>query len=597
MMNNNRKITGVIKEDRIWEQWYDEELLKTSLPKMNQTDYLLKSNKGFEQNIIINNRGKKSLTLNMFNDRINLITSSLINCGIKKGDIISSVALSTPDLVALKYAATSIGAITANLNFADATSNLDCNKMYKQLVKIQPKIIFVLDILENKVSELLNINEFKDIKKIILPLTNYTNILNSERILVPILKAQNKIKKLHINSAINFNRFLKNGDKNFKIEKRLYCKDMPANIAFTSGTTGDSKAVLLSHDANNALAYQHKIANLKLNRGEKNLALVPPFLAFWDSDIIHMAMCMGIEEILDLSLTYDKIPEYLKKYHPNYGIWSQYLWDSLLHMDKEDIKEISTYLKKVVVGGERAEKNQIKTFEKITGITQEAGYGATEMNTCFSVANPRCNIVGSSGIPLPFNNLKILDNSGKELTYNQRGKVYLTGPAQMLGYYDDDEKTKQVLSKDENGITWYNTNDYGYLDEYGSLHILDRYQEPIKIDSQLVNIVDVNEAIKACPYVKICKTNYANDKLVTFVVFDEFADVSKEEMLKSLKLVIDNLKEKPNIIRILKTLPRTQVGKVDYALLKEETEQLTSIYTNAVIADSLEKVKKLKRHV
>ncbi len=36
-----------------------------SLPKMNQTDYLLKSNKGFEQNIIINNRGKKSLTLNL----------------------------------------------------------------------------------------------------------------------------------------------------------------------------------------------------------------------------------------------------------------------------------------------------------------------------------------------------------------------------------------------------------------------------------------------------------------------------------------------------------------------------------------------------
>jgi AMP-binding enzyme. len=65
--------------------------------------------------------------------------------------------------------------------------------------------------------------------------------------------------------------FLHEGTKiNGDIETVYYDK-LASNIAFTSGTTGQNKAVLLSHDANNALAFQHTMAKLGLERGKKHL--------------------------------------------------------------------------------------------------------------------------------------------------------------------------------------------------------------------------------------------------------------------------------------------------------------------------------------
>ena len=50
-----RPITGVIQEDRIWEQWYDQKVFNEELPKMNQTDYLFLCNKDYPNQNIINN--------------------------------------------------------------------------------------------------------------------------------------------------------------------------------------------------------------------------------------------------------------------------------------------------------------------------------------------------------------------------------------------------------------------------------------------------------------------------------------------------------------------------------------------------------------
>ena len=60
VINENKKyelkrpITGVIHKDRIWEQWYPQDIFEKPLPKMNQTDYLFESNKGYEDQVILN---------------------------------------------------------------------------------------------------------------------------------------------------------------------------------------------------------------------------------------------------------------------------------------------------------------------------------------------------------------------------------------------------------------------------------------------------------------------------------------------------------------------------------------------------------------
>ena len=582
-----RPITGVIQEDRIWEQWYDQKKMQEDLPKMNQADYIFKCNQDYLDQTIINNRGLKKLTNQEFTNLRNKFICSLTGLGIGKGDVIATVALSTPELLALKYAAAYLGAITANLNFNDASNQ----KMYEQLKMINPAMIFFLDIFENQVYEVLNNQEFRSSLKVRLPLSVSTPIFNTERFKINLLETSNKMQKKVVKDALTYKQF-REYSLYGHLPDSVYSEKLPSNIALTSGTTGKSKAIILSHDANNALAKQHEIADLGLQRGETNLALVPPFLAFWDADIIHMAMCLGIENILELKLTYDNIPEYLKKHLPNYGIWSQYLWDSILHLPKEDLKKISSHLKKVVVGGERADVNQANRFQEITGIRQEAGYGASEMDSCFSVANPRCNLIGSAGLPLPFNNVMVKDENGNDLTYNQPGHLYITGPAMMNGYLNNKELTNQVLIRDSKGTLWYDTKDYGYVDKTGTLFVLDRYQEPVNINSLSIQLIDIAEKVKQCEVVKLCKVNYTNGKMIFQVSFDEFSEKTKEECEQELiDYINNNFKdfEKPDILSIQDSLPRTPVGKVDYQKLNENAKLFSKEAIDGV------KIKVLKR--
>lgn len=572
-----RPLTGVIHKDRIWEQWYDPRVFDQKLPKMNQKTYAFDvCNKDYKSQTILNNRGLKSMTIGELENLISQIEYGLVAQGIGEGDIVATIGLSTPELIAIKYAAGDIGAITTNLNFLDKPEQL-----YKKLKKANPSVIFTLDIIENKVNEIINLPEFATSKKVRLPLSHTTPILNGQRYQIALLTLINQLKNKEIKNMISFSQFLQNGKKyknqTGQIIESVYRPHMPANIAFTSGTTGDNKGVLLSHDANNALAFQHQAANLGLNRGNKNLALVPPFLAIWDADIIHMAICSGIENILELSLTYENIPKYMEKYKPNYGIWSQFLWDSLLTMDKDKQAEVAKYLDKCVVGGERAEINQVVRFFIETGILQVPGYGATEVNSCFSVAHPNCNVIGSAGLPLPFNNVRIVDSEMNDLTYNQNGRILITGPAMMEGYYKRNDLTKKVLIQDSEGVVWYDTNDYGHVDITGSIVPLDRDSDPIVIRSgEQVKLQDVAEEVKKCPEVKMCKVNSYSGYIVSHVILDDFSEKSINEQVHNLLDTCNSLnrEQQPHIINILSTLPRTQVGKVEYPELDKMTADL-----------------------
>ncbi len=585
----DRPITGVIHKDRIWEQWYSKEALETKLPEMNQADYMLECNEGYEHQTILNNRGMKSISVEQVKAMINFYAKSLRAYEIGEGDFVATIALTTPELIALKYACAKIGACTANLNYQDAESD----KLYNQLHLIKPRMIFTLDIFENKISSILNLEEFKDTIKVRLPLSVSTPILNTERVKISLLKSINSIKKLNINDSISFTTF-KNASVfcNKKVES-IYHKGMPANIAFTSGTTGVNKAVLLSHDANNALAEQHKRAQLGLERGKKNLALVPPFLAIWDADIIHTAMSLGLENVLELALTFENVAKYLKKYSPQYGIWSQYLWESLLYLPENERAEVAKTLEKAVVGGERGEINPGEVFEQLTGVVQVAGYGATEMDSCFSVAHPNCNVPGSAGLPLPFNNVRVVGEGMKDLTYNQPGRLFLTGPCMMNGYYGREDLTAQVLMRDNEGTLWYDTKDYGYVDITGSIVPIDRDQAPIVIKTPTmeknVKLLDVNEKIKESKSIKLCKMDSYCDFLVSHIELNNFSDNSIPEMLEDVKNTITkNLEkeEQPHIINILSSLPRTPLGKVDYPALHNMTKELVLQKSEEIMANS-----------
>lgn len=579
----NRPITGIIQEDRIWEQWYDQSIFFKELPKMTQKDYLFKCIGDEKDRIIINNRGMKNISVGQFEDIVLEFEKAFAAMGLKKGDVICTISLTTPEMYAIKYAATSLGLITCNLNVLDmGITDEGKNRLYNQLEKVDPKMIFTLDILEDKIFPVINDHKFSKILKVSMPLERSTPIYNPERVVMNLKLVKDFISGKSIKGKMSLNDFLALG-KTINSEEILevYEEKQPCNISFTSGTTGINKAVLLSHDANNALAFQQKLGGFGFEKGTKNLALVPPFLAFWDADIVHAVLCLGGEEIIELFLDYEKIPKYFKKYNANMGIWSQYLWSSILKLPEKDLKKVSQNLKHVIIGGERCEINEAETFYNKTGIHQMTGFGASEVNTTFSITHPNCNKVGTAGIPLPFNNVKIVDESFRDVTYNKPGKLFITGPCLMNGYYHRDDLTSKAIYVDSRGVSWYNTGDYAIVDNDGCLTILDRYVSPVKINykgnNENVNMLDIVEVIKKNRNVKNCKMTYHDGKMVLHLSIDNFMGLSEEDAIDNIiNTIKEDLPEKhwPEIISIYLELPRTSVGKVDYKVLKETGENL-----------------------
>ena len=78
----NRPITGDIENDRIWEQWYDEDVFKQELPKMNMKDYLMKANLGYENDTILNNRGMNKYSISELDTYIMMFAKALLASGI-----------------------------------------------------------------------------------------------------------------------------------------------------------------------------------------------------------------------------------------------------------------------------------------------------------------------------------------------------------------------------------------------------------------------------------------------------------------------------------------------------------------------------------
>lgn len=603
----NRTITGVIHEDRIWEQWYDQSIFSEKLPKMNQKDYLFECINDDKNRIIINNRGMKKFTVKEFEQMILKYEKAFAATGLKKGDVICTIGLTTPEMYAIKYSATSLGIIICNLNVFDiGIDDEGKNRLYRQLENVDPKMIFTLDMLEDKICLVLNDQRFSKAMKVSMPLENSTPLYNPERLAISLKLLKDFLSGKTVKGKISLNEFLMLG-KNINIDniEELYEEKLPCNISFTSGTTGINKPVLLSHDANNALAFQQKLGNFGFERGTKHLALVPPFLAFWDADIVHAVLCLGGENIIELALDYDKIPQYFKKHHPNLGIWSQYLWSSLLNLSEKDLIEVSKHLKHAIIGGERCEINAAETFYNKTGVLQMTGFGASEVNTTFSITHPNCTKMGTAGIPLPFNNVKIVNDSFKDVTYNVPGKLLITGPCLMNGYYNRNDLTQKAIYIDEKGVSWYNTGDYAVVDKDGCLTILDRYVEPIEINNngkkEKINMLDIVEVVKKDRNVKNCKMTHHNGKLVLHLSLDNFTGLSKNEALNSIIGTIKNSISElywPHLVNLTDELPRTSVGKVDYKLIETIGEKLCNDFQQdekLIILDNTEKQKELKK--
>ena len=152
------------------------------------------------------------------------------------------------------------------------------------------------------------------------------------------------------------------------------------------------------------------------------------------------------------------------------------------------------------ISGGGAIAPHIDAFFEAVGIELLVGYGLTETSPVVSCRRPWRNIRGSSGLPMPDTEFRIVDpESGVALGFREQGRVLVRGPQVMGGYLGKPEASSKVLSADG----WFDTGDLGMLLPDGSVALTGRAKDTIVLSSgENIEPGPLEEVLVASPLIE-----------------------------------------------------------------------------------------------
>ena len=360
----------------------------------------------------------------------------------------------------------------------------------------------------------------------------------------------------------NGEKLLKEGIKDY-VNVELKDKEL-AVLAFTSGTTSDSKVVMLSQ-----FNIARNISDMQLvedfRSTDVNLAFLPLHHMFGSTGQLVM-LSSGITTTFPDGLRY--IAQNLKEYKVSFFVGVPILIEKIYEKINEAIeKKGKTKIVKIakiftnfllkfkidirrkvfkqiieelgglrfVISGAASLDKEVEKGLNDLGILTVQGYGLTETAPVICAENYKYRKYGSIGFPMK--NVKVkIENKNEEGI----GEIVVKGPNVMLGYYEDEESTKEVIKEG-----WFYTGDLGYIDKEGWVYITGRKKNLIVLKNgkkifpeeleELVNKIDLVEECfvfgmpKEDDVVLSVKIKYNEE-----VVKESYSNLSKEELEKEI---------------------------------------------------------------
>ena len=435
---------------------------------------------------------------------------------------------------------------------------------------------------KENVKEFLNVSNSKAIiadDKYLNEIFEFKSELKNETMLIDM---QNTSKYMNLSDLIADGKKLID-EGNSEYENVKINPDEMKILLFTSGTTGNSKAVMLSHK--NICSNIVSIASIvKVDNATRVLSILPLHHTY-ECTIGYLLVvygggticyCEGLRYItkniqeyqptfilcvpLLLENVYKKVIKTLKSSLPEkYTKEESKIIDNLPFylkgiVKKKVKKSLGGKIKTFIVGAAAIKPDLVEAFFKL-GIKVLQGYGLTECAPLVAGNNDFYYKAASCGMPIPNVEYKI-DNPNDEGV----GEIIVKGPNVMLGYYENEEETKNVL-KDG----WFHTGDLGYVDDEEFLYISGRSKNMILTKNgeniypeEIENILNDDDLIEES--LVIGTSNGKDDVQVKAKIFPNIEAIkeylgnkfpTKEEISKILNEAVKKANEKlPNFKHI-----------------------------------------------
>jgi long-chain acyl-CoA synthetase len=468
----------------------------------------------------------ETITYEEFGKRANILANALKKQGFKKNDFIHVLVQNSPNTLVSYFAIQKIGAIAGPVN-----------GWWKA-----PEVEYLL-------------NDSKGRGLIIED--QYLPILKEIRSRCPDLEKIIEVGASPAPGHIAFSSLMDEGD-----DTPIKCDSDPldtAYIFYTSGTTGNPKGVLLTHK--NVLADVDGI-DQALHLEEKMTVLC--FLPLFHVNAMltcTSSMVRGHQIVLRKSFSAGEFWEVVDKYKVNFWSAVPAVYQILLTDPSRQKYDLSS-LKFGVCGAAPLTPETFTQFQETFKIPIVEGYGLTEA-TCVSTINPRDGVrkVGSIGLALPGQEVKIVDEDGNELPPNESGEIVIGGDVVMKGYFNRPEETAETIV---NGFL--HTGDVGYKDDDGYIFIVDRIKDMIIRGGENIYPKEIDNLLATHPKIQEAATVGVPDKTmgeevkVFVIALDD--SLTEQEVVKFCE---DNLAKfkVPRYVEIIEEdFPRSPIGKV-----------------------------------
>ena len=379
------------------------------------------------------------------------------------------------------------------------------------------------------------------------------------------------VPKYHLPGAISFRKALYKGRRLQYVKPFLEGDDI-AFLQYTGGTTGVAKGAILSHRNMVANVLQAKGAYGSLLReGRETVVTALPLYHVFALTI----NCLLFMEVggANLLITNPRdIPIFVKELQkvPFTAITGvNTLFNALVN--NEDFKELNfSHLRLSVGGGMAVQRAVAEKWINITKCYLLEGYGLTECSPLVA-AYPYDlkEYNGSIGLAMPSTEVRIIDDEGNVLGFDQTGELQVRGPQVMEGYWNRAEASKEVITQDG----WLSTGDIVRFDDEGFMYIVNSKKDMILVSGFNVYPNEIEDVValhnKVLEVAVIGQPHETSGEIVKVYVVKNDDSLTKEELIVHCREHLTGYKI-PKIVEFREELPKSNVGKILRRELREE---------------------------
>jgi fatty-acyl-CoA synthase len=483
---------------------------------------------------------------------VDALAVGLLDLGIEKGDRVGIWAPNCAQWTLLQYATAKVGAILVNINPAYRTHELE----------------FVLN--QAGVRLLVAARSFKT--------SQYAEMIETVRPNTP------QLERVVITDTEEWAAlFVRDGDLGRVRERQAQLSaDDAINIQYTSGTTGFPKGATLSH--HNILNNGYFVGRLCGYTEVDRVCIPVPFyhcfgmvmgnLACTSSGATMVIPAPGFDPTLTLEATAEEHCTSL------YGVPTMFIAElALPNADEYDLSALRTG----IMAGSPCPVEVMKQVVERFGMTEVTiCYGMTETSPVSTQTRADDSLdrrVSTVGRTLPHLESKIVDpDTGLTVPRGAPGELCTRGYSVMLGYWDQPEKTAEVIDR----ARWMHTGDLGVMDDEGYVNITGRIKDMVIRGGENVYPREIEEFLYTHPdildaqVIGVPDERYGEELMAWVRLRDGVAELTAEAVREFATGKLAHYKI-PRYVRVVEEFPMTVTGKVRKVEMRAEAVELLGL--------------------